>query len=72
MPSKGIRDHFIDALNEWLRVPQEKVQLIKHAIRILHNASLLYVNLESESKLVQRLEKFILSLGSMTSRTIRL
>ncbi|KAH8786022.1 fusicoccadiene synthase [Diaporthe sp. PMI_573] len=51
MPSKGIRDHFIDALNEWLRVPQEKVQLIKHAIRILHNASLLLDDFQDNSPL---------------------
>lgn len=53
MPSKGVRDQFIDALNEWLRVPHDKVQLIKHAIRTLHNASLLYVNLELDSELVE-------------------
>lgn len=42
---------FIDALNEWLHVPHHKVQPIKDAIRTLHNASLLYVYLETKGEL---------------------
>lgn len=43
MPSKGVRDQFIDALNDWLHVPDDKVGKIKDAVRVLHNSSLLYV-----------------------------
>ncbi|KAJ4387227.1 hypothetical protein N0V93_007816 [Gnomoniopsis smithogilvyi] len=51
MPSKGVRDQFIDALNEWLHVPEEKVLKIKDAIRTLHNSSLLLDDFQDNSPL---------------------
>ncbi|KAF5376343.1 hypothetical protein D9757_008668 [Collybiopsis confluens] len=40
LPSKGIRDKFIDALNYWLKVPHHTVGQIKTTINLLHQASL--------------------------------
>ncbi|POS74342.1 hypothetical protein DHEL01_v207267 [Diaporthe helianthi] len=51
MPSKGVRDQFVDALNQWLHVPQDKVSKIKDAIRVLHNSSLLLDDFQDNSPL---------------------
>ncbi|KAI9040292.1 bifunctional terpene synthase/polyprenyl synthetase family protein [Aspergillus affinis] len=51
LPSKGIREHAIDALNVWFRVPAEKLSIIKSIITILHNASLMLDDLEDGSEL---------------------
>ncbi|KAH8423754.1 bifunctional terpene synthase/polyprenyl synthetase family protein [Aspergillus melleus] len=51
LPSKGIREHAIDALNVWFRVPAEKLAIIKSIITILHNASLMLDDLEDGSEL---------------------
>uniref|UniRef100_UPI0035CD3D5D Fusicoccadiene synthase n=1 Tax=Phomopsis amygdali TaxID=1214568 RepID=UPI0035CD3D5D len=51
MPSKGVRDQFIDALNDWLRVPDVKVGKIKDAVRVLHNSSLLLDDFQDNSPL---------------------
>lgn len=39
---KEIRSKLIDAFNYWIKVPSEKVVIIKSIIAKLHNASLLY------------------------------
>jgi hypothetical protein len=41
MPSKGLRDTFIDALNIWLDAPQENIPRIKWITSHLHTASLM-------------------------------
>jgi geranylgeranyl diphosphate synthase type 3 len=41
LPGKDIRGKMIDALNEWFRVPEDKLNTIKEIILILHTASLL-------------------------------
>ncbi|RAH79187.1 putative geranylgeranyl diphosphate synthase [Aspergillus japonicus CBS 114.51] len=51
LPSKGVREHAIDALNVWFRVPAEKLAIIKSIITILHNASLMLDDLEDGSEL---------------------
>ncbi|RAK81477.1 bifunctional terpene synthase/polyprenyl synthetase family protein [Aspergillus fijiensis CBS 313.89] len=51
LPSKGFREHAIDALNVWFRVPAEKLAIIKSIITILHNASLMLDDLEDGSEL---------------------
>ncbi|KAL4935889.1 hypothetical protein BDV06DRAFT_228397 [Aspergillus oleicola] len=51
LPSKGLREQAIDALNIWLRVPTEKLDIIKSITTILHNASLMLDDLEDGSEL---------------------
>jgi ophiobolin F synthase len=51
MPSKGIRDKAIDALNFWLRVPTEQIKTIKTVIQTLHCASLMLDDMEDNSPL---------------------
>jgi hypothetical protein len=41
LPSKGVRDTFIDALNIWLDVPEPAVSGIKQVASDLHAASLM-------------------------------
>ncbi|OLN87486.1 Fusicoccadiene synthase 2 [Colletotrichum chlorophyti] len=41
LPSKGIRDTFIDALNWWLAVPEDSLRSIKTIISMLHDSSLM-------------------------------
>jgi hypothetical protein len=41
MPSKGLRETFIDALNIWLHVPESYLVQIKRITSLLHTASLL-------------------------------
>ena len=43
LPSKGARDQVIDALNIWLKVPRESIDVIKAISHRLHNVSLMYV-----------------------------
>jgi geranylgeranyl diphosphate synthase type 3 len=40
-PGKEIRGKMIEAFNEWLRVPTEKLSVIARVINMLHSASLL-------------------------------
>ena len=40
-PGKGIRPAFLEAFNEWLHVPEEKMEIIKTVIEMLHGGSLL-------------------------------
>nr|AGN73054.1 geranylgeranyl diphosphate synthase [Epichloe funkii]AGN73063.1 geranylgeranyl diphosphate synthase [Epichloe coenophiala]AGN73090.1 geranylgeranyl diphosphate synthase [Epichloe coenophiala] len=51
LPSKDIRSGLTDAINEFLRVPEEKVLVIKRIIDLLHNASLLIDDIQDSSKL---------------------
>ncbi|RMD43624.1 hypothetical protein DV735_g1542, partial [Chaetothyriales sp. CBS 134920] len=51
LPSKGIRDHAIDALNVWCRVPSEKLDRIKLVTSKLHTASLMLDDFEDSSNL---------------------
>ncbi|KAF5024597.1 hypothetical protein F66182_3360 [Fusarium sp. NRRL 66182] len=41
MPSKNVRNKFIDALNTWFGAPAEKVALVKEVTNMLHNSSLM-------------------------------
>ena len=40
-PGKNIRSQLIEAFNHWLRVPAEKLAVIKDAVEMLHTSSLL-------------------------------
>ena len=42
-PGKDIRRKFIQAFNEWLRIPEDKLNIITEIVGLLHTASLLYV-----------------------------
>lgn len=39
--SKHFRDHLIEALNVWYKLPQEEVSKIKSIIQMLHQSSLM-------------------------------
>ncbi|POS72147.1 polyprenyl synthetase [Diaporthe helianthi] len=51
MPSKGIRDLFITALNWWLQVPEAELLAIKDVISYLHQSSLMLDDIEDNSQL---------------------
>ncbi|KAI4940773.1 hypothetical protein J4E91_011217 [Alternaria rosae] len=51
LPSKGVRDTFIDALNIWLDVPEPTVSRIKSLGNRLHAASLMLDDIEDGSDL---------------------
>ncbi|KAF9889737.1 hypothetical protein FE257_007043 [Aspergillus nanangensis] len=51
LPSKGVREQAIDALNVWCRVPAAKLDRIKLVTNMLHNASLMLDDLEDGSDL---------------------
>ncbi|KAK1992112.1 polyprenyl synthetase [Colletotrichum falcatum] len=51
MPSKGIRELFIRALNWWLNVPDDKLAGIQDVISYLHQSSLMLDDIEDGSKL---------------------
>jgi geranylgeranyl pyrophosphate synthase len=51
LPSKGVRDAFIDAIGIWIDVPEAATQLIKKAGNLLHNASLMLDDVEDGSEL---------------------
>jgi hypothetical protein len=42
-PGKEIRSLLIDAFDLWLEVPQGDLEVITRVVRMLHNASLLWV-----------------------------
>lgn len=42
LPGKNVRGHLVDAFQQWLTVPKEAADKIKHVVDELHNASLLY------------------------------
>lgn len=41
---KGMRDLLIDAFNIWFKISDYELTKIKYIVRMLHNASLLYVH----------------------------
>ncbi|PLB50378.1 geranylgeranyl pyrophosphate synthase [Aspergillus steynii IBT 23096] len=49
LPSKGIRDSFIDSLNTWLGSPERVVNQVKSIISTLHNASLILDDIQDAS-----------------------
>ncbi|OQD79320.1 hypothetical protein PENANT_c054G09476 [Penicillium antarcticum] len=51
LPGKDIRGKMIDALNEWFRIPADKLSTIKEIIVILHTASLLIDDIQDSSQL---------------------
>ncbi|EXA46287.1 geranylgeranyl pyrophosphate synthetase [Fusarium oxysporum] len=51
LPSKGIRGAFIDSLNIWLDVPEDKTSVIKEVIGMLHNSSLIIDDFQDNSPL---------------------
>ncbi|VUC25193.1 unnamed protein product [Clonostachys rosea] len=51
LPSKGVRDMTINALNFWLKVPNHSMDLIKSAVRMLHGSSLMLDDIEDGSRL---------------------
>ncbi|KAK2038969.1 polyprenyl synthetase [Colletotrichum somersetense] len=51
MPSKGIRELFIRALNWWLNVPDDKLAGIQDVVSYLHQSSLMLDDIEDGSKL---------------------
>ncbi|RBA09728.1 geranylgeranyl pyrophosphate synthase [Fusarium proliferatum] len=51
VPSKGVRGAFIDSLNGWLDVPEDKAQVIKDVIDMLHNSSLIIDDFQDGSPL---------------------
>lgn len=44
-PGKEVRSQLIEAFNLWLEVPEGDLEVIRGVVRMLHNASLLYVSL---------------------------
>lgn len=51
LPSKGVRDQVIDALNTWFGVPAEYIEKIKIIGNRLHNSSLMLDDFEDQSPL---------------------
>ena len=51
-PGKEIRTRLIDAFDVWLQVPAADLEVIRKVVRMLHNASLLWVRLCEEDKAV--------------------
>ncbi|KAL4961087.1 bifunctional terpene synthase/polyprenyl synthetase family protein [Aspergillus stella-maris] len=51
LPSKGVREAFIDGLNVWLVLPDHRVNQLKNIAQTLHNASLMLDDIEDHSPL---------------------
>ncbi|KAF3211109.1 hypothetical protein TWF191_010986 [Orbilia oligospora] len=51
MPSKGIRNVAIDALDIWYMVPQRSLEIVKNIIGMLHTSSLIIDDIEDCSEL---------------------
>ncbi|KAF5973699.1 polyprenyl synthetase [Fusarium coicis] len=51
LPSKGVRNKIIDALNFWLKVPAERVNTIKSITENLHASSLMLDDIKDHSQL---------------------
>ncbi|KAI9369056.1 isoprenoid synthase domain-containing protein [Aspergillus egyptiacus] len=51
LPGKGMRNLLVEALNSWLHVPPESLQIIKNVIQALHNSSLMLDDVEDNSAL---------------------
>ena len=50
-PGKEIRSELIHSFNEWLHVPEAKLEVIRKVVRMLHTASLLMDDVEDNSDL---------------------
>ncbi|KAI9143072.1 geranylgeranyl pyrophosphate synthase [Paraphysoderma sedebokerense] len=50
-PGKGIRGIILSAFNRWLKVPEDKLQIISNVIEMLHGGSLLIDDIEDNSTL---------------------
>ncbi|EME87121.1 uncharacterized protein MYCFIDRAFT_132843 [Pseudocercospora fijiensis CIRAD86] len=51
LPSKGARDMFLDGINHWLDVGRETSSQVKKVVRMLHNASLMFDDVQDGSPL---------------------
>lgn len=51
VPGKDIRTMLIMAFNKWLKVPDDKLEVVKEVTKLLHNASLLIDDIQDNSKL---------------------
>ncbi|MCJ1461492.1 hypothetical protein MMC07_000089 [Pseudocyphellaria aurata] len=51
LPSKGIRNAAIDAINVWLKLSEEPLTLIKSVVSLLHSSSLMLDDIEDNSPL---------------------
>ncbi|GFF26184.1 fusicoccadiene synthase [Aspergillus lentulus] len=51
LPSKGVREAFVDALNVWVMLPDRTVAQLKSIAQTLHNASLMLDDIEDSSPL---------------------
>ncbi|KAB8261872.1 terpenoid synthase [Aspergillus pseudonomiae] len=50
-PGKDIRRKFMQAFNEWLRIPEDRLNIIAEIVGLLHTASLLIDDIQDSSKL---------------------
>jgi len=41
IPGKDVRGKMMNAFNQWLQLPEEKLEIVKEVIKLLHTASLL-------------------------------
>lgn len=48
---KEIRGHMIEAFNEWLHVPHDKLRIISRVVSMLHSASLMVDDIEDDAQL---------------------
>ncbi|KAI0785846.1 terpenoid synthase [Abortiporus biennis] len=51
VPGKEIRGQMIEAFNQWLKVPEEKLRTIAKVVSMLHTASLLVDDIEDDAQL---------------------
>ncbi|GKT46898.1 geranylgeranyl pyrophosphate synthase atmG [Colletotrichum spaethianum] len=51
LPGKDVRSKLMSAFNQWLRIPEEKLEVVKRIIMLLHNASLLLDDIQDSSTL---------------------
>jgi len=51
VPGKDIRGKLMAGFNQWLQIPEEKLEKVKEIVQMLHNASLLIDDIEDSSLL---------------------
>ncbi|XP_031559006.1 geranylgeranyl pyrophosphate synthase-like [Actinia tenebrosa] len=51
VPGKRIREKLIQAFNLWLKIPEDKLNIISDVVKMLHNSSLMIDDIEDNSKL---------------------
>ncbi|KUL85185.1 hypothetical protein ZTR_06220 [Talaromyces verruculosus] len=51
LPSKGVRQRAMHAINTWLQVPMAKMKLIEDVVERIHNSSLMLDDIEDSSPL---------------------